>query len=38
MQQRIAPACNQKCGMGIDESTFVCIDHCHIERDRTYLP
>jgi hypothetical protein len=37
-QQRIAPTCDQQCGKRLDERTFVCIDHCHLETDRAHLP
>lgn len=38
LQRRAAPACDQRCDMRLDEGTFICIDRCHIESDRTYVP
>jgi hypothetical protein len=34
----ITRACDQQCGAALDERTFVCIDRCHQEEDRTSLP
>jgi hypothetical protein len=35
---RLAPSCEQQCGTTLDERTFVCIDRCHLETDRSHLP
>lgn len=35
--RRAAPSCAQQCGTDVDESTFLCLDRCHFDRNRAYI-